>query len=314
LKAEKLPFRTKSFSALDEKIYSDDLASYTLYMGLGGLQKRAVVRNKKFSDKLVVVAADKPADAFDMSEGDVLISFGKDAPKTLRRVSDIHSEKNGIGMIYRTICICRNMIRCTALSAGYLVCAQVAAMIFCLFGMISSFFVSGALPLGIPELLGSVFVTDLIISLLTAFIKTPSSIISDKPAAFLSYYNSARIMPKAVFAGIMCGFSSFFAYLIGFMQLKSFEAAGCCAFFVMFLSKCLVSLFCIMRTSTRKAPAPFPKTAAVGELICGILFAFVYSRSFIPFSYGYRITGVLLIISILPSVLSELYVKIDNRE
>ena len=305
---------SKSLSALDEKIYSDDLASYTLYMGLGGLQKRAVVRNKKYSDKLVVVAADKPADAFDMSEADILISFGKDAPKTLRRVSDIHSEKTGIGVIYRTICICRNMIRCTALSVGYLVCAQTAAMVFCFLGMISAFFNAGALPMGISQLFGAVFVTDLIISLITAFIKTPSSIISDRPSKFISYYSPIRITPKAVFSGLMCGFCSFFAYFAGFIQAKDPAAGAACAFFVMYMSKCLVSLFCIMRTSTRRAPALFPGNCAIAELICGIIMSLCYGKSAIPMFYGANVTGISVILAIIPVLLVSLYVKLDNRD
>ena len=303
----------KSLSALDEKIYSDDLASYTLYMGLGGLQKRAVVRNKKYTEKLVTVAADKPADAFDMSEGDVLISFGKDAPKTLKRVSDIHSEKNGIGVIYRTICICRNMIRCSMLSAGYLVCGQTAAMLFCLLGIVASFFNGGTLPLATSQLLGAVFVTDLVISLITAFIKTPSSIISDKPTAFLNYYSPVRIIPKAVFSGICCGFCAFFAYIAGFMQTANPEAGTACAFFVMFVSKCLVSLFCIMRTSTRKAPALFPHICAMLELVCGIIMAICYGGAMLPFTYGTRVTVCAIVFSVVPTLLSALYVKIDNR-
>lgn len=304
---------SKSFSALDEKIYSDDLASYTLYMGLGGLQKRAVVSNKKYSEKLVVVAADKPADAFDMSEGDVLISFGKDAPKTLRRISDIHSEKTGIGVIYRTICICRNMIRCTALSMGYLVFAQVAAMIFCLFGVISSFFTSGLLPMATPQLLCSVFITDLVIAMLTAIIKTPSSIISDTPRAFLTYYSIQRILPKAVFAGVISGFCSFFAYLAGCLQTMNADAGASCAFFAFFLSKCLVSLTCIMTTSTRRAPAPFPGTSAIGELIFGIIAIVIFGRTILPIGYGTPLIPICTALSVIPVVLTFLYVKVDNR-
>lgn len=305
---------SKSLSTLDEKIYADDLASYTLYMGLGGLQKRAVVSNRKYSEKLVVVAADKPADAFDMSEGDVLISFGKEAPKTLRRISDIHSENTGIGVIYRTICICRNMIRCSALSAGYLVCAQIATIIFGFFGVIASFFTAGTLPLATPQLLCSVFITDLFISLLTAFVKTPSSIISDSPSAFLSYYSPARIIPKAAFSGIMCGFCSFFAYLVGCLQTMNVAAGCACAFFVFFFSKCFVSVFCIMPTSTRKAPAMFSMLAALGELVCALIMIAVFGRTIIPVGYGASLVSTALLLSVIPVVVTILYVKMDNRK
>lgn len=303
---------SKSLSALDEKIYSDDLASYTLYMGLGGLQKKAVVRNRKYSEKLVVVAADKPADAFDMSEGDVLISFGREAPKTLRRISDIHSENTGIGMIFRTICLCRNMIRCTALSTGYLVFAQISAMLFCLLGVISSFFNSGRLPFSAGQLLGSILITDLVISLLTAFIKTPASIISDKPSAFLAYYMPENIIPKAVFAGISCGFCAFFAYFLGFLKTDDHFLGTSCAFFVMFLAKCFVSLFCIMRTSTFRAPALFPYTCAAGELICGIILAVLFGKSMIPTGCGFRILGLCVVLSVVPTLLTSLYIRLEG--
>ncbi len=304
----------KSLSSLDEKIYSDDLTSYTLYMGLGGLQKRAVVNNRKYSDKLVVVAADKPADAFDMSEGDVLISFGKDAPKTLKRISDIHSENRGIGVIYRTICICRNMLRCTALSTGYLVCAQIAAIVFGFFGVIASLFTGGSLPLATPQLLASVFVTDLVISLMTAFIKTPGSIISDSPSSFLGYYTSGRIMPKAVLSGFLCGFCAFLAFLFTYTQTFKTDAAASCAFFVMFFSKCLVSLFCIMRTSTGKAPAPFTLLAAVGELICALILICIFGKTMIPIGFGAPIIETALVMAFIPVAITNLFVMVfDSR-
>lgn len=305
---------SKSFSSLDEKIYSDDLTSYTLYMGLGGLQKRAVVNNRKYSDKIVVVAADKPADAFDMSEGDVLISFGKDAPKTLRRLSDIHSEHQGIGVIYRTICICRNMIRCTALSTGYLVCAQIAAMLFCFLGVFSSFFTGGEFLLATPQLLSSVFVTDLVISLMTAFIKTPANIIADSPPAFLQYYSPTRIMPKAVLSGIYCGLSSFFAYLFTYIQTLDASASSSCAFFVMFISKCLVSLFCIMRTSTRKAPATFPVKASVGVLICALIMVISFGKSLVPIGIGFPVIETAAVFAFIPVALTKLYVSVNDRK
>ncbi len=305
---------SKSFSSLDEKIYSDDLTSYTLYMGLSGLQKRAVVNNRKYSDKLVVVAADKPADAFDMSEGDVLMSFGKDAPKTLRRISDIHSEHRGIGVIYRTICICRNMIRCTALSTGYLVCAQLATMIFCLLGVFSALFTGGSLPLATTQLLASVFVTDLVISLMTAFIRTPGSIVSDSPSKFLQYYSSERIMPKAVFAGICCGLCSFFAFLFTYIQTLDVQAASSCAFFVIFFSKCLVSLFCIMSTSTRRAPAPFPVKAAVGELVCAVIMMMSFGKNIVPIGIGVPVIETAAVFAFIPVALTNLYVSVNNRK
>lgn len=304
---------SKSMSSLDEKIYSDDLTSYTLYMGLGGLQKRAVVNNRKYSDKLVVVAADKPADAFDMSECDVLMSFGKDAPKTLRRISDIHSESRGIGVIYRTICICRNMIRCSALSAGYLVCAQVAAIVFGLFGIVASLFNGGNLPIATPQLLSSVFITDLVISLMTAFIKTPGSIISDSPASFVSYYTSGRIIPKAVFSGFLCGFCSFLGYLFTYIQTLDIAPSASCAFFVMFFSKCLVSLFCIMRTSTGKAPAPFTVVAAAGELICALVMVIAFGKTLIPVGFGAPVIETALVMSIIPVVLSYFMIAVLDR-
>ncbi len=305
---------SKSFSSLDEKIYSDDLTSYTLYMGLGGLQKRAVVNNRKYSDKLVVVAADKPADAFDMSEGDVLISFGKDAPKTLRRLSDIHSEHQGIGVIYRTICICRNMIRCTALSTGYLVCAQLAAMIFCFLGVFSTFFTGGNFLLSTSQLLSSVFVTDLVISLMTAFVKTPANIVADSPSAFLQYYSSSRIMPKAMFSGICCGLCSFFAYLFTYIQTLDTSASASCAFFVMFFSKCLVALFCIMRTSTRKVPSPFPTKAAFGILACAVVMMLSFGKNLVPVGIGLPIIETAAVFAFIPVAFTNLFVSVSDKK
>lgn len=304
---------SKSFSALDEKIYSDDLTSYTLYMGLGGLQKRAVVRNKKYSEKLVTVTAEKSADAFDMSECDVLISFGKYAPKTLKRISDIHSENVGIGVIYRTVCICRNMIRCTVLSSGYLIFAQIAAIVFCFCGMLASFFTSGALSLAVPQLYASIFLTDLIISVLTSFNETPSSIISDFPEAFMSYYRPEKIVPKAALAGIISGFTSFFAYLIGSMRLKSMVFGASCAVGVMYISKCLVSLFCIMRTSTRKAPTKFPFAASFVELIFGIVSTAFFGKDILKCKADFATVCICEVLSLISALITNLYVHIDER-
>ncbi len=304
----------KSFKTLDEKIYSDDLGSYTLYMGLGSLQKRAVVNNRKYSDKLVVVAADKPGDAFDMSESDVLISFGKDAPGTLREISDIHSKHCGIGVIYRTICLCRNMIRCTALSAGYLVCSQLAALVLCFFGVITSFFTNGVLPVMTTQLLSAVFITDLFLSLLTAFVRTPSSIISDSPSKFMEYYTPLRIMPKAIFSGIMCGICSYLVYLFTYIQTPDTGAASACAFFVMFFSKCLVSLLCIMRTSTGKAPAKFPLTAALVTLVFALIMLLIFGKSLVPVGIGVPVIENALVFAFIPIIFTNLFVSSQDRK
>ncbi len=303
---------SKSFSSLDENIYSEDLGTYTLYMGFGSLQKRAVVRNKKYSEKIVAVAADNPADAFDMSEADVLMSFGKDAPKTLRRVSDIHSVEKGIGVIYRTVCICRNMLRCAALSAGYLICAQISATVLCLFGMISAFFTGGALPMGIPQLCALTFVSDLVIAMLAALVRTPQSIISDTPQDFYEYFRLSRIIPKAAFAGVSCGCTAFLALLVGVFFSRSMAAGIACASATFYISKCLVSLFCVMTTSTRRAPAHFPFLAAVAEIVLGLVLALSFGTDVLPIGFGIKIPLICLVLSAVPTVLTLIYQKLER--
>lgn len=305
---------SKSFSSLDENIYSEDLGTYTLYMGFGSLQKRAVVRNKKHIEDIVTVAADAPGDAFDMSEADVLMSFGKEAPKTLRKISDIHSRDTGIGVIYRTVCICRNMLRCTALSAGYLICAQAGAAVLGLLGIISAFFTGGALPLGISQLCALTLVCDLVISVLTAVIRTPSSIISDSPGAFYEYFRLRRIIPMAAFSGVACGCVSFLAFLFGVFLSKSGAVGTACAFTVFFLSKCFVSLFCIMTQSTARAPAYFPVFAAVAEAVLGAVLAAAFGTAVLPFGYGVGIPVLCLVLSVLPAVFTKLYQRLEGTK
>ncbi len=305
---------SKSFSSLDENIYSEDLATYTLYMGFGSLQKRAVVRNKKYIENIVTVAADAPVDAFDMAEADVLISFGKDAPKTLRRISDIHSRDSGIGVIYRTVCICRNMLRCAALSAGYLICAQVGAAVLGVLGIISSFFTGGTLPLGISQVCALTFVCDLVISVLTAIIRTPSSIISDSPRAFYEYFRLPKIIPRATFAGIACGCFAFLAFLFGVFLSRSAVIGSSCAFWVFFLSKCFVSLFCIMTTSTRRAPAYFPFLAAAAEAVLGAVLVLAFGMSVIPLGFGAGIPVICLVLSSMPAVFTKIYQRLESQK
>ncbi len=304
----------KSFASLDENVYSDDLESYTLYMGLSSLQKRAVVRSKKYSEKIVAVAADKPGDAFDMSEGDVLISFGKDAPKTLRRVSDIHSKSGGIDVIYRTLCICRNMIRCASLSAGYLMFAQIATLTYCFFGIISAFFTHGALPMDIPQLCCATLVTDLALVLMTALIRTPESIISDEPHDFYDFYKISKIIPKSFFAGVSVGCASFVSLLAGIFTAQNIRVATGCAFLTFYLSKCLVSLFCIMKTSTRKAPAHFPFIWAVAEAILGALLVASFGMLEIFKGYGVILPAVCVGLSLIPVILTKIYQFFDAHK
>lgn len=305
---------SKSFSSLDENIYSEDLGTYTLYMGFGSLQKRAVVRNKKYIEDIVTVAADAPGDAFDMSEADVLMSFGKEAPKTLRRISDIHSRNTGIGVIYRTICICRNMLRCAALSVGYLICAQIGAAVLGILGIISAFFTDGVLPLGLSQLCTLTFVCDTVIAVLVAGIRTPSSIISDSPAAFYDYFRLPRIIPRAAFAGAFCGCVSFLAFLFGVFLSKSAAIGAACTFTVFFLSKCFVSLFCIMTTSTGRAPAYFPAFAAVVETVLGTVLVLSFGVSVLPLNSGVAVPIICLVLSVLPAIFTRIYQKLEGTK
>ena len=304
----------KTYERADERIFKDEFSSYTLFMNLDGNAKRAIIAEKKKSEGVITVAADRPGDAFDMSDCDVLISCGEDAPKTLRRISDIHSGKSGIDGIFRTVCICRNMLRGASLATGYLICAGVSAMVFALLGIFLGFMNGGRLPMEMPQFICAVFVADLVIATLTAFIKTPKSIIRDDPAAFYGYYEPSAIIPKALVSGAVCGLVSVAAYLVGLLTAQSHEAGSLCAFSVMYISKALVSLVCIMPTGTRTAPAPTPIAAIIGELILTAVFAIFFAGSFATAGFGFVTAIAAAAISVIPTVVATVFAKVDNEK
>lgn len=303
---------SRIYASLDEKIFSEDFESYTLFMNMDGAAKREIILRKKRSEGVVAAAVDRTVDAFDMSESDVLISFGKDAPKSLRRISDIHSDKEG-GT--RTICkiirICRNMVRAASLATGFLISAQCSAMVFCLLGVISSFVNGGVYPMGLLEFLVSVFITDLALSMLTAFIRTPRSILSDLPQEFYSYYEPPRILPKALISGLLCGVCTFLAYLFALVITRSHPAASSVAFITLYASKSLVSLFCVMTTSTAKAPAPTPVSAILSELILGVFYIVAFCKPMWQAQGLALIVPIMAVFAILPSVLTRAFVGLN---
>ncbi len=304
----------KTYERADERIFKDEFSSYTLYMNLDGNAKRAIIAEKKRSEGVITVAADRPGDAFDMSDCDVLISCGEDAPKTLRRISDIHSEKSGIDGIFRTVCICRNMLRSASLATGYLICSGVAATVFALIGIFLGFVNGGRLPMEMPQLVLSVFVADLVIAMLTAFIKTPKSIIKDGPTEFYGYYEPSAIIPKALISGVACGLVTVAAYLVGLLTAKSHEAGSLCAFSAMYLSKALVSLVCIMPTGTRIAPAPTPIAAIIAELGLSVIFALMFGKAFAAAGFGWLTWIIVATISVIPTVVAAVFVKAENQK
>lgn len=304
----------KTYERVDERIFKDEFSSYTLFMNLDGNAKRAIIAEKKRSEGVITVAADRPGDAFDMSDCDVLVSCGEDAPKTLRRISDIHSDKSGIDGIFRTVCICRNIIRSASLATGYLICAGVAATVFALLGVFLGFMNGGQLPMRMPQYILSVFVADLVIAMLTAFIKTPKSIIKDDPDAFYGYYEPSAIIPKALISGTACGLVTVAAYLVGLLTAKSHEAGSLCAFSAMYLSKALVSLVCIMPTGTRIAPAPTPVAAIIGELVLAAIFALFFGKAFVTAGFGLAAAVIVAAISVIPTLIAAVFVKAENQK
>ncbi len=297
---------SRSFSLLDEKSYLEDIDSYTLYMGLGSLQKMAVIRGKRFTEQVTGVAVDSSGDAFDMSEADVLMSFGKDAPKTLRSLTDIYSGKGGIDVIFRTICICRNMVRAASLSVCYLFGARLSLIVFSLLSVIAAFFLNGIVPVEIAQTCVTMFALDFLLSFFVSAIKTPESIILDKPYEFLNYYKLSRIISMSVFEGLCCGFSSFLAFLFGLVITKNTQIGLSIAFMVLSFSKCLVSLFSIMKQSTRKAPARFPVLISVIEMLVLIPLIYLFAGNiFTSGSVLYHIV-ICIVFSIIPTVLSKI--------
>lgn len=297
---------SRSFSLLDEKSYLEDIDSYTLYMGLGSLQKMAVIRGKRFTEQVTGVAVDSSGDAFDMSEADVLMSFGKDAPKTLRSLTDIYSVKGGIDVIFRTICICRNMVRSASLSVCYLLGARLSLIVFSILSVIASLFLNGIVPVEISQMCVTMFALDFLVSFFVSAIKTPESIILDKPYEFLDYYKLSRIIGMSVFEGLCCGFSAFLAFLFGLVISKNMQVGLSIAFTVLCLSKCLVSLFSIMKQSTRKAPARFPFLISLLEMLIMIPLIYFFAGSI--FNIGSVLYNLLICIvfSIIPTVLSKI--------
>lgn len=303
---------SKSFSLLDEKSYAEDIDSYTLYMGLGSLQKMAVLRGKKQSEHLTCVAVDTSGDAFDMSEADLLLSFGNDAPKTLRKLSDIYSKKGGIDVIFRTICICRNMIRSAALSVCYLLGARISLVVFSLLSVIASFFLGGIVPIEISQLCITMFTLDFLVSFFVCAVKTPESIILDKPYEFLDYYKLSRIINTSFFEGLSCGLSAFLAFLFGLFISKNAQIGLSIAFTVLCLSKCLVSLFCIMKQSTRKAPAKLPLAATLLEALIMMPIIYVFAGSIFTTDSFVASLIICIVFSIIPAILSKVFYFINR--
>ncbi len=303
---------SKTFSGLDKSRYSEELKSYTLYMGLTPQQKQAVVNIKKGSEGTVALVTEKSQDAFDMPGADVVISFGNGITKALGRISDIYSKDSGIRALYRTVCSCRNMLRSAALSLGYLVFSQSAIMLFSLFSALAAFFTGGVVARDIAHLCGVVFACDLLIAFLVATVKTPHSIISDKPKSFEKYYSLGRILPQALLAGGLSAGFAFITYLAASVISSSFEEGSFCAFLTLFLSKAFVSLFCVMKTGTKKAPAPFP---AVALMLMLVFFAVTLAMSGYTRILGNRLlVAIVLISAILPALFTLAYQKFDAKK
>jgi len=75
-----------------------------------------------------------------------------------------------------------------------------------------------------------------------------------------------------------------------------------------------VSLFCIMRTSTRKAPATFPVKASVGVLICALIMVISFGKSLVPIGIGFPVIETAAVFAFIPVALTKLYVSFNDRK
>ncbi len=307
-----------SFSALDEKIYADDIDSYTVYMGLGAMQKRRVVRTKKYSRSVVTAAVDKPGDAFDFSDSDVLMACGGDVSRTLRRICDVYSESNGLGIIFRTVCICRNIVRCSLLSARFLVASAFASVCFGLLCAFGSFALSGALPVEAPVFAASVLLCDTVFLVFSASSRTPKDIISCSPESFGSSMDVSGGFVRMALAGGLCGTVSFISYMVSLLVSKDPAVSSASAVLTFILSKCPVAIFSVLpKNVLRHNDARYSVRAGVGIYAAALTMILLLGKKAFPIGLGSAsatVAAVAILLSFVPFAVVELVKRFGNED